>query len=223
MWQSLITLFDWQPIKPEISSVSDYIGQWEENQVRKIVGVAMYEQWRWNSFRILCGIKKYFIIIIYWKWILLLYNTSQPQCPYPLVLEGPSAQLHLSPMHSPFSLQTGVGLLETTTKPDKTGYSKSRQNPSYWGWRSQPNMRKKISRVGKWVRETPAHTVRSPTKTTKLVTVTYLQTHAFSVLATSVSQSPCESCLFVSMGHVLLCLPFLWLTLFLPPLLWAKL
>lgn len=39
---------------------------------------------------------------------------------------------------TPFSLQKRVALQETTTKQEKTGYNKTRQNPLYQSWSGQP-------------------------------------------------------------------------------------
>lgn len=71
-----------------------------------------------------------------------------------------------SPISTPpsFHPQKRIGLQEMTANQDKTRYSKTMQKPSYPSRIKQPNRGKVIPRADKKVRDTPACTVRSPTK-----------------------------------------------------------
>lgn len=66
----------------------------------------------------------------------------------------------------PSYFQKRTGLQEMTTKPGKTRYRLTRQNPHIEAGQKQPNRRKRVQRAGKRVRDTQASTDKSSTKTT---------------------------------------------------------
>jgi hypothetical protein len=61
----------------------------------------------------------------------------------------------------PVSLQKRAVLQETTIKPNKTRYTKTRQKPSCQGWPQQPNKKKIVPRPGKRVRDKPSLSIWS--------------------------------------------------------------
>ena len=98
-------------------------------------------------------------------FILLSYNTYQPQPPLSLLLPSP---LSNSPppekKSSTISLQKRVDLPGISTEQSTTRCNKTRHTPSYQGWTRQLSRRERVPRAGKRVRDSPTPTVRSPTR-----------------------------------------------------------
>ena len=83
---------------------------------------------------------------------------------------APPTHLHLPSFLDLFSLlQRRACLQKTATKHDKRKYNKSRQKPSQRGWTRQTNEKRRVPKAGKRVKNTPASTVRSPTKHSRLL------------------------------------------------------
>lgn len=115
-----------------------------------------------------------------------------------------------SQIHSPsiFVFRKRTGLQETTAKRTKQGRIR-KEKPSYRAWTRKLKRRKRALRGGKWVGEIPVPTVRSPTKTTKLIAIkytwrTWCRPMQAPFLPLQSHMSPSETCLVDSVGHFLL-------------------
>lgn len=148
---------------------------------------------------------------------LLFSHMFHPSCSFPslpsLGLSTPTSP-QFSPLH-----QKRAGLPGTPSKHSVTSYNKTRHIFSHRGWAMQSNRRKRVLQVGKRLRDSPAPTIRHPTRTPSHTTITHTQrTPARSVQApwspwTHLSPAQwilwaARNCLS-SHGGVRLCWPYL--------------
>lgn len=96
---------------------------------------------------------------------------------------------------------------EASTEYSITRCSMTRHKPSYQGWMGQPSRKKRVPRVGKSQGQTPLPLLGVPqipqAKQTQHICRGHSATHAGSVIAPSVSVSPCKPCLVDSLCLVL--------------------
>ena len=90
-------------------------------------------------------------------------HTLHPDHSFLSLHSYPSPSLPWSQIHScSISLQKEAGLQETTTKPNKTWYNKTRQNPSNRGWPRLPS-RRKSPKISQGVRDISSLAIKIPT------------------------------------------------------------
>lgn len=132
-------------------------------------------------------------------WFLLKIDSSLIYIPTSLTslhFSKFSPSLPFLPRYTPssYSLQKRAVLQERTIEQDLKRHNKTREKPSYWGWTRKPNIRKRVSEVGRICRDTLTPPVRSSTKATITAIINMQRTwwRAMQVLglAISISASP---------------------------------